>query len=170
MVDAGGVTAAARRLSLTRSAVSQSISSLERSLGVQLFNRVGRRLLLTAEGRTLSRRVRQQQLLLRETLAEISNAEERVRGLIRLGAFVGASTASLARLVSGFTAKHAEARVKLLYGSQIGTAPPRFAIVCNRPGALPESYQRYLINGFRRHWGFTGSPIRLKLRQRSGAR
>jgi GTP-binding protein len=60
--------------------------------------------------------------------------------------------------------------VKLLYGSQIGTAPPRFAIVCNRPGALPESYQRYLINGFRRHWGFTGSPIRLKLRQRSGAR
>ena len=60
--------------------------------------------------------------------------------------------------------------VKLLYGSQIGTAPPRFAIVCNRPGALPESYQRYLINGFRRHWGFAGSPIRLKLRQRSGAR
>jgi GTP-binding protein len=60
--------------------------------------------------------------------------------------------------------------VKLLYGSQIGTAPPRFAIVCNRPGVLPESYQRYLVNGFRRHWGFSGSPIRLKLRQRSGAR
>ncbi len=60
--------------------------------------------------------------------------------------------------------------VKLLYGSQIGTAPPRFAIVCNRPAAVPESYQRYLINGFRRHWGFTGSPIRLKLRQRASAR
>jgi len=58
--------------------------------------------------------------------------------------------------------------VKLLYGSQIGTAPPRFAIVCNRPAAVPESYQRYLINGFRRTWGFTGSPIRLKLRHRAG--
>src|SRR5947209_20330527 len=34
--------------------------------------------------------------------------------------------------------------VRLLYASQIGTAPPRFAIVSNRPEAIPESYTRYL--------------------------
>ena len=34
--------------------------------------------------------------------------------------------------------------VKLLYASQIGTAPPTFAIVTNRPDDVPESYQRYL--------------------------
>lgn len=56
--------------------------------------------------------------------------------------------------------------VKLLYGSQIGTAPPTFAIVANRPEAIPESYQRYLVNGFRAAWEFPGTPIRLKLRQR----
>jgi GTP-binding protein len=39
--------------------------------------------------------------------------------------------------------------VRLLYASQIGTAPPRFAIVSNRPDAIPESYSRYLANGFR---------------------
>jgi GTP-binding protein len=52
--------------------------------------------------------------------------------------------------------------VKLLYASQIGTAPPSFAIVTNRPDDVPESYQRYLSHGFRAAWRFSGSPIRLK--------
>ncbi len=56
--------------------------------------------------------------------------------------------------------------VKLLYASQIGTAPPTFAIVSSRPDAIPESYQRYLVNGFYEAWGFEGAPIRLKLRLR----
>jgi GTP-binding protein len=60
------------------------------------------------------------------------------------------------------------AEVKILYGSQIGTAPPRFAIVCNRPEAIPEAYQRYLVNGFRRAWAFTGSPVRVSYRQKKG--
>jgi GTPase len=56
--------------------------------------------------------------------------------------------------------------VRLLYASQIGTAPPRFAIVSNRPDAIPESYARYLVRGFREAWRFTGSPVNLKLRRR----
>lgn len=59
--------------------------------------------------------------------------------------------------------------VKLLYASQIGTAPPGFAIVTNRPDDVPESYQRYLLNGFRAAWSFTGAPVRLKFTGR-GAR
>lgn len=56
--------------------------------------------------------------------------------------------------------------VKLLYASQIGTAPPGFAIVTNRPEEVPESYQRYLLNGFRAAWSFTGAPVRLKFTRR----
>ena len=56
--------------------------------------------------------------------------------------------------------------VRLLYASQIGTAPPRFAIVCNRPEAIPESYTRYLLNGFREAWRFTGSPVGIKFRRK----
>jgi GTPase len=56
--------------------------------------------------------------------------------------------------------------VRLLYATQIGTAPPRFAIVSNRPDAIPESYTRYLVNGFREAWRFTGSPLNLKFRRR----
>ena len=56
--------------------------------------------------------------------------------------------------------------VRLLYASQIGTAPPRFAIVSNRPEAIPESYSRYLLNGFREAWRFTGSPVGIKFRRK----
>jgi GTP-binding protein len=56
--------------------------------------------------------------------------------------------------------------VRLFYASQIGTAPPRFAIVANRPEAIPESYARYLVNGFREAWAFTGAPVNVKFRRR----
>ena len=60
--------------------------------------------------------------------------------------------------------------VKLLYASQIGTAPPAFAIVSNRPEDVPESYQRYLLHGFRNAWSFLGAPVRLKFSARGSRR
>jgi GTP-binding protein len=60
--------------------------------------------------------------------------------------------------------------VKLLYASQIGTAPPTLAIVSNRPDEVPESYQRYLAHGFRAVWPFPGSPLRLKFTRRGSRR
>jgi GTP-binding protein len=63
------------------------------------------------------------------------------------------------------------AEVKLLYGSQIGDAPPTFAIVSSRPDSIPESYRRFVINGLRARFGFLGTPIRLRFtrRRRTGA-
>ncbi len=60
--------------------------------------------------------------------------------------------------------------VKLLYASQIGTAPPEFAIVSNRPLDIHESYLRYLIRGFRDAWSFKGSPLRIKFTMKSSRR
>ncbi len=60
--------------------------------------------------------------------------------------------------------------VKLLYASQVGTAPPTLAIVSNRPEEVPESYQRYLAHGFRQVWPFPGSPLRLKFTRRGSRR
>jgi GTPase len=60
--------------------------------------------------------------------------------------------------------------VKLLYASQIGTAPPTLAIVSNRPDEVPESYQRYLAHGFRQAWPFPGSPLRLKFTSKGSRR
>jgi GTPase len=60
--------------------------------------------------------------------------------------------------------------VKLLYASQISVAPPTIAIVSNRPDDVPEVYERYLVNGFREAWAFTGSPLRLKFTARGSKR
>jgi predicted GTPase len=35
---------------------------------------------------------------------------------------------------------------------------------------VAESYQRYLINGFREAWGFKGAPVRLKFTSRGARR
>jgi GTP-binding protein len=60
--------------------------------------------------------------------------------------------------------------VRLFYATQVGTAPPRFAVVANRPEAIPESYSRYLHNGFRDAWEFTGAPLTIKFRRKKGRR
>lgn len=60
--------------------------------------------------------------------------------------------------------------VRLFYATQVGTAPPRFAVISNRPDAIPESYVRYLTRGFREAWAFTGAPLAIKLRHRRGRR
>ncbi|HEU5169733.1 MAG TPA: ribosome biogenesis GTPase Der [Gemmatimonadales bacterium] len=84
-------------------------------------------------------------------------------------------TAEVNRVLEGLVQRTAPPQkpgeeVKLLYGSQIGTAPPTFAIVTNRPEDVPEAYQRYLVHGFRAAWRFTGSPVRLKLTRRGSRR
>jgi len=71
----------------------------------------------------------------------------------------------LGALVSRQPPPHHRGRpVKLKYATQVGTAPPTFALFANYPKALPDSYVRYLHNGFRERWAFTGSPIRLRIR------
>jgi GTP-binding protein len=60
--------------------------------------------------------------------------------------------------------------VKLLYGSQIGTEPPTFAIVSSRPDEIPDQYRRFILNGFREHFGFLGAPIRLRFTGRRRSR
>ena len=60
--------------------------------------------------------------------------------------------------------------VRLFYATQVGIAPPRFAVIANRPEAIPESYTRYLHNGFREAWEFTGAPLTIKFRRKRGRR
>lgn len=58
------------------------------------------------------------------------------------------------------------AEVKLLYGAQVAVEPPTFAIVSSRPDTIPDSYRRFLVNGLRERFGFTGAPIRVRFTRR----
>jgi GTPase len=61
---------------------------------------------------------------------------------------------------------HRNRRVKLYYMTQARTAPPTFVIMASAPKGVAEHYQRYLVNQLRAAYGFQGSPIRLRVRQR----
>jgi LysR family transcriptional regulator, regulator for metE and metH len=73
IVDAGGVTPAARRLHLTQSALSYQLRDAEEKLGTALFLRLGKKMVLTPAGDELLASARR-------ILADVSRAEERVRG------------------------------------------------------------------------------------------
>lgn len=58
IADSGGISAAARVAGLTQPAVSKSLSDLETLIGGALFHRLGRKLVLTDEGRRFARHAR----------------------------------------------------------------------------------------------------------------
>jgi GTP-binding protein len=57
--------------------------------------------------------------------------------------------------------------VKLNYATQVAVAPPTIAVFGNHPDLVEEHYVRFLHNGFRESWGFTGNPLRIVLRRKS---
>ena len=55
-------------------------------------------------------------------------------------------------------------RIKLRYITQAKSRPPAFVIFGTRVDDLPQSYERYLLNGIRRDLDFGAVPVRLTLR------
>jgi GTPase len=57
--------------------------------------------------------------------------------------------------------------VRLIYATQVETAPPSIAVFGNHPDLVQEHYIRYLHNGFRERYGFIGNPLRILMRHKS---
>ena len=98
VADAGSVSRAATQLRVTQPALSRQIRDLETELGLPLFDRVGRRLQLTAAGETLLARTRDV-LRAAESLREEAGAlAGGATGTLRLGA----TAQTLESLISAF--------------------------------------------------------------------
>lgn len=76
---------AAEHLHLTQPAVSKRISGLESSLGVSLFDRVGRQISLTEAGRTLLPRAQHLLLDLEDMKRAVGNLSGPVTGTLKIG-------------------------------------------------------------------------------------
>jgi DNA-binding transcriptional LysR family regulator len=101
VVETGSVTAAAKFLNLTQGAISQQIKRLEQLSGHHLFTRSGRRLILSAEGRSLIGAATQ--LLSANDLLWASLRQPPFEGEVRFGApydIIGSYTPPILRRFS----------------------------------------------------------------------
>jgi DNA-binding transcriptional LysR family regulator len=80
VLKSGSTTQASQRLALSQSAVSAALTDLEGQLGVQLFDRVGKRLVVNEHGRLLYPRA----LALLEQATEIEQLFREENGAIRV--------------------------------------------------------------------------------------
>ena len=109
LARAGSLTATARELGLSLSAVSKRLKQLEARLGVELAARTTRRLTLTAEGeRYLARGA-----LILDELDELENSlgeggDQALSGRLRVNATFGFGRRHIAPLLSRFCADHPE--------------------------------------------------------------
>lgn len=58
-------------------------------------------------------------------------------------------------------------RLKVLYATQVSIAPPTFVIFVNEAALMHFSYKRYLENYLRKSFDFSGTPIRILIRERN---
>ena len=55
--------------------------------------------------------------------------------------------------------------IKIKFITQVKTRPPVFAMFCNEPKLVQESYKRFLMHQLRDHFGFRGVPLRLTFKR-----
>jgi DNA-binding transcriptional LysR family regulator len=107
---AGSTRAAAERVARSQSAASSALAELESTLGVQLFDRVGRRLTLNAQGRALLPRA----VGLLEQAAEIGRLFGAAdQGALRVAASFTVGEYLLPPLIAGWKRAHPGIRLRL---------------------------------------------------------
>jgi len=60
-------------------------------------------------------------------------------------------------------------RLKIFYGTQVGTEPPLFSFTINSRDLMHFSYSRYLENRIRDAYGFEGTSLKFVWNERRGA-
>lgn len=114
VADAGNVSRAAQRLHVTQPALSRQMQDLERDFGCRLFDRIGRRIVLTRDGDEILERTRQ-------LLADVEALRERARtlaggetGVLRIGAAPQFIEAALPGVLTRYATAHPGIEVELV--------------------------------------------------------
>ncbi|MCP4631693.1 MAG: ribosome biogenesis GTPase Der [candidate division Zixibacteria bacterium] len=56
--------------------------------------------------------------------------------------------------------------INFYYVTQYKVRPPSFMFSCNKPEIIDPTYLRFIVNRIRTHYGFKGSPVKLKFKRR----
>lgn len=114
VVDEGSVTGAAQRLHLAQPSLSQALRAFEAELNVQLFDRVGRGLRLSAAGAALIGPARQILRAIDEAHTAISGVVELRTGTIDIAALATLAVDPIAMLIGRFRELYPGVQVRVL--------------------------------------------------------
>ena len=132
VADAGSLTHAGDKLSLSQSAVSRQIRGLEESLGATLFHRHARGLILTEQGELLFDATVAMNKRLDAAAARIRDSEEEVFGDLRVTTTIGFGTLWLAPRLPKLYEQYPDLRVDLMLEERVLDLPMREADVAIR--------------------------------------
>lgn len=106
VVDHGSVNKAAAALYVAQPSLSQAVRALERDLGLELFHRVGRRLVLTDAGEALIEPARQVVRGLEHARASVESVAGLQVGRVEIAAMPSQAVEPLARMIQAVTERH----------------------------------------------------------------
>jgi len=106
IVEASTITAAAERLNVAKSAISRRLSELEEQLGVELFHRTTRKLVLTESGQGFYSRCIQILADLEEAEHAVSQAHQELSGQLRIAAPLSFGVMHLGPAINEFQKRH----------------------------------------------------------------
>ncbi len=109
----GSMTAAARELSYSHSAVSQQLALLEKETGVTLLEKVGRGVKLTAAGETLVRNTDAILSAVERAETDLASAHSVPHGVVTVAAFASISRTIMPRALSALAESYPELDVRL---------------------------------------------------------
>jgi DNA-binding transcriptional LysR family regulator len=115
VVDEGGVTRAAAKVHRVQSNLSARIKSLEADLGHSLFERTGRRMVLTPEGRWLYESAGRLLVMADEVRAGVS--ADGAGASLRIGSMESTAATRLPDLLARYHQRHAGTRIELSTGT-----------------------------------------------------
>ena len=161
VAEAGSFTHAGETLNLSQSAVSRQISALEDNLQVPLFHRHARGLILTEQGESLNRTVREVFAKLAMTEALLTESKEKPAGRIKVTTTVGFGSSWLAPRLQQFMAQYPDVTMTLLLDDTDLDLAMREADVAIRMHApkQPDLVQRHLMQ---LQWITVAAPEYLK--------
>lgn len=113
VVSGGSYAEAARRLGVTRSAVSKAVAELELDLGARLLDRTTRRVTTTEAGLAYYERCVAILAQVEETEAQISRLHDEPKGVLRVNAPMSFGTLYLSNAVTSFMQKFTDLKVEL---------------------------------------------------------
>jgi DNA-binding transcriptional LysR family regulator len=112
--EAGSFTHAGDQLGLSQSAVSRQVSALEQELGVSLFHRHARGLILTEQGELLHHTAHDVFMKLESARAKLTDSRERPNGDLRVSTTVGIGVNWLTPRLAEFVDLYPDIRITLI--------------------------------------------------------